>query len=287
MDRRLIGALLVVAVVAVAIVVPARDGLRIAGRGTTIDLPADPQVGDCLLMAQSFGPCAGQSAIGEVVWIVTATGDPYDRLVRAESSGTDCRAVALTYAGLTEIDGRYVPRRHQEPDPVDWKFSINVRTTWVLPSAQLRAAGRTWAACVVEPSGGTSYPGGLGDAYSSGRLPDAYGVCWSAREVAVAMHKVDCAEPHLAELIAIGSVAGDDVTPTEISGSCQSLAAEVMGRSDPTADGGLAVRIDPDAADSLRWTREAMGVVCYVVPTAHSLTGTLVGLRDRPVPYSG
>ena len=64
MDRRLIGALLVVAVVAVAIVVPARDGLRIAGRGTTIDLPADPQVGDCLLMAQSFGPCAGQSAIG-------------------------------------------------------------------------------------------------------------------------------------------------------------------------------------------------------------------------------
>ena len=75
--------------------------------------------------------------------------------------------------------------------------------------------------------------------------------------------------------------------PTEISGSCQSLAAEVMGRSDPTADGGLAVRIDPDAADSLRWTREAMGVVCYVAPSAHSLTGTLVGLRDRPVPYSG
>ena len=101
------------------------------------------------------------------------------------------------------------------------------------------------------------------------------------------MHKVDCAEPHLAELIAIGNVARDDVNPTEISGSCQSLAAEVMGRSDPTADGGLTVLIDPDAADSLRWTREAMGVVCYVVPNAHSLTGTLVGLRDRPVPYSG
>jgi hypothetical protein len=287
MDRRLIGALLVVAVVAVAVVVPARDGLRIAGRPTAIELPADPEVGDCLLVTASFGPCAGQPAIGEVVSIVTATPDPYDRLVRAESSGTGCRAAALTYAGLTAADGRYVPRLHEQPDPVNWKFSINVRTTWILPTALQHAAGRSWAACVVEPAGGNRYVGGLADAYSGGRLPDAYGVCWSSREVGVAMHKVDCAEPHLAELIAIGNVARDDVNPTEISGSCQSLAAEVMGRSDPTADGGLTVLIDPDAADSLRWTREAMGVVCYVVPNAHSLTGTLVGLRDRPVPYSG
>ena len=89
MDRRLIGALLVVGVVAVAVVVPARDGLRIAGLATAIELPADPEVGDCLLVTASFGPCAGQPAIGEVASIVTATGDPYDRLVRAESSGTD------------------------------------------------------------------------------------------------------------------------------------------------------------------------------------------------------
>jgi hypothetical protein len=287
MDRRLIGALLVVAVVAVAVVVPARDGLRIAGRAVTIDLPADPGVGDCLLVTASFGPCAGRQVLGEVVSIVTATSDPYDRPVRAESSGTDCRAAALTYAGLTAIDGRYVPRHYQQPDPVNWKFSINVRTSWVLPTALQRAAGRTWAACIVEPAEGSSYVGGLTEAYSGGRLPDAYGVCWSSREVGVAMHKVNCAEPHLAELLAIGNVARDDVNPTEISGSCQSLAAEVMGRPDPTADGGLTVLIDPDAADSFRWTREAMGVVCYVVPTAHSLTGSLVGLGDRPVPYSG
>jgi len=287
MDRRLIGALLVVAVVAVAIVVPARDGLRVAGRATAIDLPADPGIGDCLLVNASFGPCTGQPALGEVVSIVTASGRDQDRLLRADSSGTNCRAAALTYAGLTAVDGRYVPRDHLQPDPVNWKFSINLRTSWVLPTAQQRAAGRTWAACVVGPGDGGSYAGGLADAYSGGRLPDVYGVCWNSREVSVAIKKVDCAEPHLAELIAIGNVAQHDVTPTQISGSCRQLAAQVLGRPDPTADGGLAVLIDPDATDSLRWTREAMGVVCYLVPNAHSLTGTLVGLADRPVPYSG
>ena len=289
MDRRLIGALLVVAVVAVAVVVPARDGLRIAGRATAIELPADPGVGDCLLVTASFGPCTGQPAIGEVVFDRHRNRRPLRSTragrIRAERTAG---AAALSYAGLTAIDGRYVPRQHQQPDPVNWKFSINVRTTWVLPTALQRAAGRTWAACVVEPAGGSRYLGGLAEAYSGGRLPNAYGVCWSSREVGVGMHKVDCAEPHLAELIAIGNVARDDVNPTEISGSCQSLAAEVIGRSDPTADGGLTVRIDPDAADSLRWTREAMGVVCYVVPNcAFAHRHAWLACGDRPVPYSG
>ena len=43
------GALLVVAVVAIAILVPSREGRRLAGTPSLIPLPADPVVGDCLL----------------------------------------------------------------------------------------------------------------------------------------------------------------------------------------------------------------------------------------------
>ena len=225
---------------------------------------------------------------GEVVAITRATGGVDIRRLRAETSGTDCRAAALTYAGLTAINGRYVPRGYLAPDPVTWTFSITIRTHWVSPSLPGQSSGSTWAACVVGPADGSSYVGVLAGAYSGGRLPEAFGVCWNLREVSVAIQKVDCRQPHLAELIAMGKIAErDGVTPSDTNSSCLSLAVDVMGRTDPTADGGLTVLIDPDATDSIRWTTEATGVVCYIVPKTHSLDGTVVGLRDRPVPYSG
>src|SRR5664280_2249886 len=50
MDRRLIGALLVVVVLSAAIAIPPLfTGSRIAGSASPIDLPDPPGVGDCLL----------------------------------------------------------------------------------------------------------------------------------------------------------------------------------------------------------------------------------------------
>ena len=113
MDRRLVGALLVVVVLTVAIVIPARNGLRITGSGSIGELPADPVVGDCLLqppyefweqargragadsisqrarknpLAPIFGPCDGGEVAGEVVAIISASGDGVTRQARAARS---------------------------------------------------------------------------------------------------------------------------------------------------------------------------------------------------------
>lgn len=316
--RRLVGALLVVAVVATALVIPALDGLRIAGRPAAIELPADPRVGDCVFAAAgnagsepdltfatamiplprsdqlhtpdaigvAFGPCTGQLIVGEVVAIATAE-DSQRAGVSTTVAGEGCRAQALRHAGLVPRDDDYALPDQVATDPVEWDVSINLPTTWVVPSAVLQSSGRTWTACVVTTKYMTEYRGRVAGAYSGGRLPDAFGTCWNSREVRVAARTVNCGDPHLAELTAVGTVADRATTgASNIRSSCERLSAGVMGREDPTASGVLGVSIAPDYYDSTAWSTRSLNIVCYIVPTEHSLAGTLVGLGDRPVPLA-
>src|SRR6478609_10588483 len=142
MDRRLIGALLLVAVIAAGVVAAKGGGLRTIGTAVMADLPADPRVGDCLLEAADrsrpesrpntqsprplvrpaqttlplshsvlgplFGPCTDAAAVGgEVVALLSATGDEQARQIRAQNNGVDCRAASLQYAGLRAIDNHF------------------------------------------------------------------------------------------------------------------------------------------------------------------------------------
>ena len=320
MDRRLIGALLVVAVLTVAIVVPARHGLRIAGAASIGELPADPVVGDCLLqpsyefwsesggpladasstwafarknpLAPIFGPCDGGEVAGEVVAIVSASGNLVTRQAKAESSGLDCRSTALQYAGLFPLGDRFVLPDEMAVDPVSWQLSVSMHGSWMLPSVVLQAADRSWAACVATPGQAGFYRGSVANSYRGGRLPDQFGTCWDRSTPSAGMHAVNCGKPHAAELISVGDVPDRaSTTSAAIKDACQRLAAQVMRRDDPTAGGGLQVKVAPDLPDedlqriSPQEDNRGLNVVCFVTAGERLLTGSLVGIGENPIPY--
>ncbi|MET0862849.1 MAG: hypothetical protein ABWZ98_00805 [Nakamurella sp.] len=319
MDRRLIGALLVVMVLTVAIVVPARNGLRMAGSGSIGELPADPVVGDCLLqpayefwaegagggvpaegvqrarknpLAPIFGPCDGGEVAGEVVAVTSASGTGVARQARAEASGLDCRSTALQYAGLFPLADRFVVADQLSVDPVSWQLSVSLRGSWMLPSVVMQAAGRSWAACVATPGVPGFYRGSVADAYRGGRLPDMFGTCWDRAEPSAGMRAVNCGTSHAAELISVGDVPDRAATTNAaIKAACQRLSAQVMGRADPTAGGGLQVKVAPDLPDnelqriSPQEDARGLNVVCFMTAGDRSLTGSLVGIGENPIPY--
>jgi hypothetical protein len=206
----------------------------------------------------------------------------------AEATGPDCRKLAMLHTGLVAVDGHYALTDQPDPDPVTWTFSVNLRQAWVLPSALLQSAGRTWAACVVGSGLSPYYRGSLAGAYSGGNLPDDFGACWDSREVTGGIRPLDCHQPHLAELISTGTVPDrTDITAADLHRSCERLAARVMGRNDPTGGVGLAVKVFPETVDEQLRLNPRLDIVCYIAAVERSLDGTIVDLRDRPIPYSG
>lgn len=319
MSPRLVGALLVLTVVAVAISAPAVGGRRTAGTAVMVELPRDPQVGDCLLdlpaalgtpspqtqhptpdhtaataewrhlslepLGLAVVPCDDRPIAGEVAAVAAATTDPVTHRLRAPN-GPDCRTAALTYAGLVPTQGRFGLPGSPVDDPVTWNFSIDLRSSWVLPSAIMQARGRTWAACVIAPRDDVAYRGRVAGAFDGGTLPDEFGTCWDTRSVSAAIERVDCRAAHLAELIAAGVVADrNTITAADLMASCQQLAGRVVGRQDPTAGGRLVVKISPERLRESSVVRP-VSVLCYVVAPDRPLDATLVGLGEQPIPYA-
>ena len=169
-----------------------------------------------------------------------------------------------------------------------WKFSVNLQQAWVLPSVLLQSAGRIWAACVVGSGLTPYYEGSLAGAYSGGNLPDDFGACWDSREVTGGIRPLDCHQPHLAELISTGTVPDRTaITMADVHRSCERLAARVMGRNDPTVGGGLTVKVFPETVDEQVRLNPRLDIVCYIAAAERSLDGTIVDMRDGPIPYSG
>ncbi len=306
------------AVLAVAVVIPLLGGRRMAGTAEPVAIPRDPRMGDCLLQRpESIGPplnqpfgsvtrsnsptevtrplgativaCDSSPVAAEVVLTVTAVGDIETRQRRVAETGIDCRDAALRYAGLTRSADGFRPAtvtpQQAADDPVGWRMSINVRTAWVYPSPFLRSAGRIWAACVVAPPFDGSYRGSLAGAFTTGRLPDLYGTCWSSSTVSAGTLFTSCLQRHLGELISAGTAAATTGS-SDVQASCERLAAATLGREDPTAGGELVVRTSPAelyVADQNR----SNNVLCYVTTAGPPLAGTLMGLHDSPVPFAG
>ena len=170
MDRRLIGALLIVAVITASITVSKSAGLRIAGSATRVVFQDDPQIGECLFLPAgsagvgssvnsgttgastgiasngptiSFGQCDGRPIAGEVVALRRVIGADWLRQMQVQGDGDDCRAAGLEYSGLAPHDGRFVLPAQRPDDPVSWQLSIHMESGWLLPSPALQAAGRT------------------------------------------------------------------------------------------------------------------------------------------------
>lgn len=301
MDRRLAGALLVLLTFVGAAVISSATGTGVAGSPTAVALPDPPAVGDCLLAepaegpaavppigspAPAFGPCgaafgsANESA-GEVVTVRALIGT--DRSTASDSAG--CRSSALEYAGLRARGDAFTVPGTPADDPIQWKYSFDVRTTWVtqVPS---QPGASTWAACVARPARGAAGPGRLIDAFSAGTLPGAYGTCWQSVDLTAAVEMVGCDEPHVAELIALGRGARDvPLDAEQVRQSCLTQAAVVLRRADPTVGGELTVRTQPDRIPS---GRIGLSPACFITASdGRLMVGSLVGLGSMPVIFAG
>lgn len=297
MDRRLAGALLVLLSFVAAAVISSVAGRGLAGSPTVADLPEPPAVGECLLIGAQrhstglpssvpatsiYGPCgtAGAATIGEVVAVRALSGA--DRA--ATVSGDGCRSSALTYAGLRPLGDAFAVPGAPPDDPIQWRYSVDVRTSWVtqLPT---QPGASSWAACVVRPNTSSPGVGRLAAAFDGGTLPGGYGTCWQSSDLSAASQMVDCREPHLAELIALGRAVGDELLdPDEVRRSCAAQAAIVLRRADPTVGGALAVRVHPEHRAS---SRVRSNPACFVTTADDRLiVGSLVGLGPAPISYA-
>ncbi|HEY5877462.1 MAG TPA: hypothetical protein VIU11_01040 [Nakamurella sp.] len=295
MNRRLAGALIIVlTVVGVAATSPA-IGDRLAGTPIAVRFPGPPTIGECLLAddiedARStiranppvarFGPC-GPTGRGEVVAVRATT--PTERSARSDSPA-DCRGAALSYAGLQSRDDSYVAPGAPQDDSIDWTYSIAVRTHWV-PQVPSLPSASTWIACVANPEGTVTGSGRLANAFDGGALPGDFGTCWQSDDVGAGMDMVNCNEPHLAELIAMGRKAGDPpMERQQILSSCTGQAGVALRRGDPTAGGTLAVAISPDRSST---NRRPLSLTCFITSADHRrIVGSVVGIGAGQVRFA-
>jgi hypothetical protein len=302
MDRRLVGiALLVLAIAAVA-VVPSIGGRRVAGTSIAVIFAAPPQVGECVLppLPDSedgawipetrvtdlrFGSCAGDIA-GEVVGL--RDYDPNWPDADTFRGRGPCFRETATYAGLN------VSRRSSTlPEVpfdglVSWAPSLGSRAFLIRPGTRERNAGATWAACLAVPTDVGTYRGSLRSAHTTGRLPDAFGLCWDSVDLDESMDLLACNEPHPAELLATGWIRNRElVSSADLQVSCDDIAGRVMHTDDPTRGGALAITLDPVTLDGAMTPDAPLSVSCFVSSAGPTqLVGTLVGIGDQPIPFA-
>jgi hypothetical protein len=296
MNRRPAGVGLVLLAIVGAVVV-AGPGRRLGGTAVAaVALTSAPALGDCLIdpldpltefptdrtrQVPQYGPCADHEILGEVVAVRTPAPAG---LTSGWDEKTGCRTEMLAQAGLVERNGTFGLAEPVPGDPVDWQYSIAGRTVWVtqIPWAPRASA---WATCVVMPLGWAISTQPIAGVFRGGRLPDEYGTCWMSRDVDASMRMINCALPHVAELIAVGHVNPLAVTEDEILASCTRQAGLVMDRPDPTAGGLLAVRVVPDTPVLSARTRN---VTCFLTTADdRELMGSLIGLGSKPVRFAG
>lgn len=301
MGRRWAGALLVLLTIVGVTVIASATGIRLAGSPIAVALPGPPSIGECMLAdpaagisaagsstsprVPSFGPCGSAGVgrfvarAGEVVAVRTTTGT--DRAIA--SNPADCRPSALAYAGLRPRGDAWTVPGAPADDPIRWSYSVDVETTWVtqVPS---RPEASGWAACVARPAAAASGPGRLVDAFGGGALPGGYGTCWQSDDLSAGARMVDCDEPHVAELIALGRAVGDQpVDPERARQSCVGQASIVLRRADPTVDGTLAIRLHPARTQT---GQSELSPACFITAADdRRIVGSLVGLGPAQVKF--
>lgn len=303
MDRRLAGIVLLIVALVAVIVVPSLTGRRVAGSAVATVFPDPPVAGDCLLApfpidvrsgvppeiavtVTRFGSCAGSIA-GEVVAVW-----PNESSAQAAATSRragPCYQATATYAGLestrrsTDLPGA------PSPGPVRWKPTIGFEPYHVIPSREERSAGRSWVACLAVPTGRPTYRGTLSDAFTTGSLPAEFGLCWEGDDIDRLPAPVPCTEPHTAELLATGWIRDRLAAPTELlDAACPAMAARLMRTDDPTRGGQLQIVSDRFTADVFSRSDAPLTIGCVVSAAGSQLlTGTLIGLGDRPAPLVG
>ncbi len=303
MERRLAGLVVLLLALSAVVVVPSLDGRRVAGSAAAISFPDPPQVGDCLrspfsqtavgpgtpaeiaVTQTDLGPCGG-SASGEVVafWETESAA----RQAPTSRFGGPCYRQAAEYAGL-ESAGRSTDLPGAPTvGSVRWKPTIAFDPYLVVPGELEQRAGRHWVACLVVPMGGVAYSGTLRDAFVHG-LPAQYGLCFDSADFDLLPTLLLCDQPHAAELLATGWIRDrSQMSLAEVEDACRGIAGRLIGAADPSRGNTLEIISDRLTSQSVDRSDGPLTIGCFAAAGGSAqLSGSVLGLGDRPVPIAG
>jgi hypothetical protein len=237
-----------------------------------------------------IGACTADH-VGEIVGVDTAEPAPqavsiYGFPFSFQVSG--CAQAAFRYLGIDP--GTEGPVGSVGDGAVNWAVTTRAQVVVATPSAEQAAVGQRWVACVLSTPE-TASTGTARDAYAGRGTSSAFGVC-GGRNLAVADGQMaglagtasDCTRTHQAEQFGVAWFGGALPGVASLTSSCGALAASVTGIPDVTAGGRITVR---PVVLAPRWAPKGWRqVACTVVVSGNSsLTGSLVGLGHRPLPW--
>jgi hypothetical protein len=293
---------LLAVLLATVLVVAAGRGRLLPGDPTAVPVPAAPRVGDCLhenpyaqgadlyretapLAVLRSGPCSGPRP-GEVVAMTDGPPDGSDVPVAAHRQ---CLKQAFRYLGLPT------------PPPPELPVGPAVSVGYVLvgPDDRQRAAGQSWAACVV------FLPISI-DAVTPATIDHTVRDAWNRPEDSrlfaqcldqVGLVAANCWWPHRFEVISrrLGDPAA---THASVQEACTQDAVQALGSPTALNRGELSVLAIPARPDP---TGDGLGTGagavtpgvdyvtnCLLSPSNNSktLTASVRGLRDAPVPFA-
>ena len=295
MDRRWWGAAVVATVLLSALVVPGIAGTRLTGAAQRAPIPGPPTVGDCLraeptrkggafdspsmrVFTGPVGPC-DEANYGEVVSVQDVDsfrGSISDRMAVLDPAG--CERPATEYFGWSAA----VPGVGSS-EPTRWLPAALQNLVLFGPDASQYALGQRWLSCVLLP-GAAPYAGSV-RGNQPGPAVNAFGTCRVSANDTSSPH-VRCEEPHVSEIVGVGSVEPTKVP--ELLDACRRLISAEAGLSDPTAGGALSIWVeaggsfgDPPQAGSSGRTPGR----CTVSATGgRQLNASILGVGAGPLP---
>ena len=280
-------ALLVVALLGL-LVLPSVLGRRVAGSAEAAPVPDQPSIGTCL---ESISGGPDQSTVASPDSLITfpsavvgaCTGQLAGEVVSVDPAGSAAARVAvgdyMSDAGACDEQARRfigLPATGTI-NGVTWTPRVAAGSQRIGPDGRQRAAGQHWSACVVTGAG-SSYVGSLRSGFDDPAVQDVLGLCWAGR-VSMNAALVSCSAPHRGQLLAAGTVSAPG-TVASVDASCAGYARLVTGRTIGAAD-HLELATTGEGFGSMQ-------VFCSVTAdTGRTLTGSLVGLGTRPLPWTG
>jgi hypothetical protein len=300
-NRRALGAVVLLLTALVAFVAPRVLGDQIAGTATAQQIQRPPTVGECVLDQPAtnggalgrladlhYGSCDGPH-YGEVVQVFTQYADfPGVQRSGPDPDPANCIPASNSYLAVDQVLPRYDRGDFRSVSFGAWR-PVSVGAVGVIgPSIGQQLADQQWLACVTEGSSGAPFLGTVRGAFTGGNLPDSYTVCTDQLRGG---RPVNCASPHAVELFADTGVMTTLPSEADLTGSCTDLVRYLSGRTDLLDGGHLKIETTfayyGETGHPGATPPESAQAYCGVSAVGTSrLTSTLFGLRNRPLPLS-
>ncbi|MDQ6656732.1 MAG: hypothetical protein M3Z00_00600 [Actinomycetota bacterium] len=308
MDRRYVGIGLVVAALLAIAVLPGVIGKAVTG-AAAVD-PTVPVVGGCVVAPNGVyapfdggtkgnvaplvprarvGPCNSAKAATVLATSVGRVEFGFD-----QAGSTDIDTIAITSFEYSDAEDRICPdpvsmTRPHIPTSYQWQsgsvrveLEPMVRLQTALVAAEPQSASGSWLACVAQSGSGEplrvdlTKPAGWADLAA---CLDAAGLAASRSPISTSRWASfdGCARPHVAQILGGWRSTGGSPGPASFQAACRGFAAAVTRMADPTA-GGL---LRPE------WSQgSGLCLLTVVEPSKRTLTGSLYGIGEAPLPWS-